>query len=283
MTQTDKQTAAIGWMARAGYASRGLVFLIIGMLAILAAAGSGSRTVGAQGALYALLRQPFGQALLGIVAVGLLCFALWRLLQAIVDADHCGKDVKGLLRRAGFAGSALIHLALAGAAAGLALGFARSARSEDQTVRDWTVWLMMQPLGRWMTMAIGLAVVGFGIALAVKALRADFRDDLGVTAATREWIVRLGRIGYVARGLMFLLIGGMLLIAAWYANASEAQGFGGALRAVERQPYGWILLGLVAAGLLSYAGFEFAQAAYRRVDSPNVREAAEKVGAKAAA
>ena len=100
-------------MARIGYTARGVVYMIVGGLAVLAAFGSGGETTGTKGALHTLVTQPFGYALLAVVALGLLCFTLWRLLQALLNVDQLGSDWKAAMRRTGFAASAAVNAALA--------------------------------------------------------------------------------------------------------------------------------------------------------------------------
>src|SRR3954465_260589 len=100
-------------LARLGYAARGIVYVIVGFLALLAALGPGGATTDSKGALQSLIAKPFGTLLLARVAIGLVFFAGWRILQAFWDADHHGREPKGLIRRAGFAGGALVNLALA--------------------------------------------------------------------------------------------------------------------------------------------------------------------------
>src|SRR5688500_9134970 len=109
-------------LARAGYLAKGVVYLLIGILAFQAAAGAGGAVTGPEGALLAILRQPAGRLLLGITAVGLSGYAVWRLFCAAFDPEHHDKDAKRLFVRVGYAGSGLAHGALALQAARLALG-----------------------------------------------------------------------------------------------------------------------------------------------------------------
>jgi hypothetical protein len=264
------------WVARVGYAARGIVFLIVGLFAGLAAVGSG-RSVSSTDALKTLLTGPMGTLLLGIVAAGLFCFAGWRVLQSLFDADHLGSRGKGLGRRAGYGFGALFHFGLAAWAVSLMLGWSHGGQDGDRPVRDWTAWLLAQPYGKWIVTAVGVGIVTGGIAIAVRAFGDDFKRQLDLGAEPSGWAVFLARFGFAARAVVYLLVGGFLLLAAWDSNSREAKGLGGALQSLREEPYGWILLGLLALGLLAFAGYQFVQAYCRRVDASRADQAVDAV------
>jgi hypothetical protein len=262
-------------LARLGYAARGAVFVIIGGLAALAAWGSGGRATDSRGALQTVLEQPFGRILLGVIALGLAGFALWRAIQALLDADGCGTDWKGLARRAARGVGAVTYGALAVSAVTLALG--QGGGGESSSTQDWTAWLMAQPAGRWLVAGVGLLVVGAGAATALKGWNTKFERHLSLDDDTRRWAVPMGRAGFIAHGVVLSLIGVFLLLAAWRARSQDAEGVAGALRAIQEQRYGWILLGIVALGLVAFGVFNFVQARYRRIDAPRPGDAAGHV------
>jgi hypothetical protein len=261
----DKPGLIIQIGARAGYAARGVIFAIIGLLALLAAAGGRNQAVGAKGALELLLAEPFGRAMLWLVAAGLLCFAIWRVIQSIYDTDDCGSDGKGILRRVAMLGGALVNLTLCLLALSIVSGF-RAVADEDTVARDWTAWLLAKPFGQGLVMFIGASTIVTGLGLFWKAVQGEFRERIAADSGKRVWIVALGQFGYVTRGIVFALIGAFLIIAARKFNSGEAAGMSGALRALQHQPYGPYLLGLAGAGLCSYGAFEIIQSIVRRID-----------------
>lgn len=258
--------------ARLGFGARGLVYGLVGGLAVLAAIGSGGRAGGSRSALQALLGQPFGRVLLGLIAAGLLAFAAWRVIGALTDADHRGASGKGLAIRGAHLLGGAIYAGLAASAAGLALGRAGGG-GDDQAAQDWSAWLMAQPAGRWLLAAVGAAVIATGLVYLAKAWRGAVTDRLALTPAAQSWAVPMGRVGYAARGIVFGIIGAFLIVAALHANSGEVKGLGGALQALQAQPYGRALLALVAAGLFAFGVFGLIQAVYRRIDAPNLDDA----------
>jgi hypothetical protein len=255
-------------LARFGYAARGVVYCLVGGLALQAALGSGGQTGGSRSALATLPSQPFGRIILGFIALGLIGFAGWRIVEGLTDADNRGKSPKALAVRAAHVISGFIYGGLALAAVGMALGRS-SGGSEDQAAQGWTGWRMSQPLGQWLVGLVGVAVAGTGIAFAVRAWRAQVTDKLALDPSARNWAIPLGRLGFAARGLVFVLIGGFLLVAALHSNSSEVKGLGGALESLQSQPYGWALLAVTAGGLFAFGVFGLVQARYRRIDAPD--------------
>ncbi|GBU17071.1 MULTISPECIES: DUF1206 domain-containing protein [Methylobacterium] len=260
---------ALTHLARVGYGARGTVYCLVGGLAVLAALGRGGQAGDSGSALRTVLHGPFGVVLVGLIALGLAGFAVWRVVEGVTDADRRGRSPKALLVRAGHVVSAVAYAGLALTAGRLAFGIGRASAGGDG-VKDWTAWLLSQPLGPWLVGLVGLGVAGTGIGYGVKAWKGDVAERLSLPPAAGDWPCRIGRFGYAARGIAFLIIGGFLLSAAWTQASSEAEGLSGAFRALRSQPYGSVLLAVVAAGHFAFGAFGLIQARYRRIDAPDI-------------
>jgi hypothetical protein len=263
-------------MARLGYGARGIVYCLVGGLALLAAFGSGGQTGGSRSALQSLLSQPFGKAWLVLIALGLFGFAAWRIVEALTDADHRGSEWKALGIRAAHLVSGGIYAGLAVFALNLAFGRGGGG-GEDQAAQSWTAWLMAQPFGQWLVGLIGVGVAAAGLGFIWKGWRGDVVMRLALPSGADRWVLPLGRLGYAARGVVFVLVGGFLILAALHSNSSEVHGLGGALQSLQAQPFGGILLGVVAAGLLAFGVFGLVQARYRHLDAPDLKDAGNAV------
>jgi Domain of Unknown Function (DUF1206) len=260
------------WMVRFGYVARGILFLLIGSFALLAASGFGTRPQGARDALELAFQGPLGRYYLWGLSAGLVCFAGWRCLQSVFDADGHGRDWYGLMRRAVLGGSAVFYLALAAATA--RINFEGRSVSEDQSARDWAAWVMVQPFGRILIGLIAIGFVSVAIGLTVKVFRAPYRDALDATEAQRTMAVTLGSFGIMTRAFVFLMLGCFLAIVAYDSDSRQAVGLAGVLRALQHQAYGSVLLGITALGLLAFGFFEIIEATARRAAA--VKPAAPK-------
>jgi len=255
------------WFARVGYAARGLVFLILAYFAVLASIGT-ARPIDSKEALRQLLAQPFGEILLAAMALGLLCFGLWRLTQLLIDPDCYGTDAKGWVRRAVYGLAGIFYVGFAAVAALMIVGAAGG--DTDSTVRDWTAWLLAKPAGQWLIGIVGLIVFASGIGTGISGLRAEFKQQLELSRKPRRLVAALGTIGFLTRAFVFAIIGVFLIFAAVDSNAHEATGFAGALMIVKHQRYGTALLAIVAGGLFAFGAFGIAEAAFRRIDDKSV-------------
>jgi len=262
--------SARGWivpLARFGYAAKGVVYLIIGGLAALAAFTGGGRTTDSRGAFEEILSQSYGKLLLGAVAVGMAAYAVWRFVQAVKDTENKGSDAKGIARRIGYAVIGVIHIGLAYSAAQLVFGSGGGSRG-DAASKEWTATLLAQPFGQWLVGAVGLGFIAFAVSQFYKAYTTKFREKLKTNEMdekTQTFATRAGQAGLSARGVVFGIVGVFLILAAWHSNAGEARGLSGALRALEQQSYGQWVLGIVALGLIAYGFYMLVQARYRRI------------------
>jgi Domain of Unknown Function (DUF1206) len=256
-------------LARVGLAAIGVVYILVGGLTLRLALGPG--TVGENGpdqqtALQQIQTAPLGRLALGLIAVGLLGYLIWRLTEAFADIEGEGTEPAALAKRAGHAINGLVYGSIGLQAALLALG--RGGDGGDASRQEWTARLMSLPLGRWLVGLAGLLVIGYGLYQLYEAWQRKYREQLAygkLSAAERRWIDPLSVAGLVAHGIVLGLTGGFLVQAAYTLNPEEAQGLGGALSEIARQPLGSTLLALVAVGLIAYGVYKLAQARYHRV------------------
>jgi len=252
--------------ARLGLATQGVVYLVIGGLAAKTALGRSGKTTGSNGALREIAAQPYGQVMLAVVGVGLVGYALFRLIEAVLDTECKGKKPKGIVTRIGYAFSGLAYVGLAFGA--FRLLTAGESKDDGANARTLTGRLLEQPGGRWMVAAVAVIVFMVAIIQFYKAVTSKFQRTLEqerMGDRLLRWTVRIGRVGYAARGIVFGVIGGLIMKAAIDNDPSGSSGLPGALTALREQPYGpWVLLA-VALGLMTFATYCLLRAPYRRI------------------
>ena len=255
------------YLARAGYAARGVVYVLVGILAFMAAFG-GQRAEGTRGALTWVMDEAWGPWLVGFVAIGLLGYALWRFFQSAMDADNHGTDAKGLTIRTGLFVSAVTHTLLAIFCFSVVWGSGGGGGGGGDNTQTWTAELMSQPFGRWLVGIVGLCIVGAGIAQIVKGAKKGFEKYMHIPVEHRSWAIPTSQAGLIARGIVFLMIGGFFLVAAYQADPSEAKGLQESLATLQQQPFGPWLLAAMGIGLIAFAVYSFLEAFYRRITVP---------------
>ena len=266
LTKNKNPSSWVERLARFGYAAKGVVYGIVGLLAAQAAFGTGGKTTDTQGALQEIVTQPFGKVLLGIVAIGLFGYVLWQFVQAIKDPENKGTDAKGILQRIGYGISGVIYASLALSAIRIILG---SGGGNSNSTQDWTARLLSQPFGQWLVGTVGAFIIGLGFYQFYKAFTTKFRKKLNLSQLSdteQKWVKGISRFGMAARGIVFCVIGFFLIQAARQSDASQARGLGEALQVLAQQPYGSWILGIVALGLVAYGIYMVMQARYRRID-----------------
>jgi hypothetical protein len=265
-----EEVAGYPWVeriARFGYATKGVVYMVVGALATLAATGMGGETTDTRGALQTIEQQPFGKFALGTVAFGLIGYVLWRWIQAIADTDDKGSGLKGISVRIGYACSGLVYAGLAFTAAKILIDVGEPD-SSNEVQQHWTARLMSVPYGRWLVGIVGASVIIFGLYQMYKGLWAKFRKRLKLgqmSFSKKVWATLLGRTGYAARGVVFCIVGNFLIQAALHYDASEAKGLEGVLDTLAQKPYGGWVMGIVAAGLIAYGIYMLVESRYRRI------------------
>jgi hypothetical protein len=246
-------------LARIGLTARGLVYLVIGYLAILVGLG-GQANVDQRGALAAVLAQPYGATMLWFLTIGFAAYALWRLSEAAFGATGEGKKagprLRSLVRGAAYAVLAFTAWSLLRGATGTQAGQQGSLAGT----------LMQQPGGRWIVAIVGLIVVVVGLVLVHEGWKTEFLRYFGaLPPRLRKTVIWLGRTGTIARGAVFAVAGALVVAAAWTADPAKAGGLDQAFRTLLHAPFGPVLVVLLGAGLIVFGVYGLAEAAWRRV------------------
>lgn len=252
-----------GWvppMARLGYAAKGVVYALVGGIAVKAGSASGGAE-GQTGALATLTETQGGRLALIFIALGLLGHVLWRVVQALLDPEHPETDAKRIGMRLFYALSALVYGSLALTAWQLSKG----GRVRGDGHEIWVARLLDKPLGTWLVMVVGLGVMAYGVHQLIKAARGDVNRRMQPgDAQISRGVTLLGRLGTAARGLVLLPIGWFVFGAGRYARAAEAADTGEVLKMFERGG----LLAAIGLGLGAYGLHQIAKALYRRIERP---------------
>ena len=246
-------------LTRVGFAARGILYMAIGYLAL--------RTGGAVDNDDALnfLGSGAGQFGLGLIAIGFLAYGLWRLSEAAIDTEGHGANMKGIAIRIGGAISGLIHLGLSVYSARLAMGGRSGSQSGANGASESASAALSLPGGEVLLTVAAIAIAATGLFQLIKAVKLGFLKHLDRGVARKAWIAWIGRAGYAARGVVFLIVGWFLWNAAQHASAAEAAGTGKAMAAL---PEG--LRVLVAAGFVLFGIFSIVEARYRTINNPDV-------------
>ncbi len=249
-------------LVRLGYAARGVVYVLLGDLALSTAGQAGE----GQNAVFDLIQDvPLGEAMLYLVALGLLAYALFKLVDAATDAENHGDDGAGRAKRVGSAASGVAHLVLAYTAYQFAQGDKQQASSGGGSGgQDAAGSLLTWDVG---PLVLGLIGLGFLIGAAMQAksaYTANFMKHIGGGAP--HYVKPIGQAGHAARAVVFLLIGWSLIKGAWLSSAGEVKGLGDALVALSDTG---ILYTLVALGLMLFGLFSLIVARYRIIPDLN--------------
>lgn len=257
-------------LGRIGLAAKGVLYLSLGVLAVQFVYGtSSSSETSTTGAIEQIARQPFGQTLLVILTIGLLALTLWNVLRAITGDPVEGSEGKD---RAKYAFSALVYAGITVTSAGIlganwgksASGGGGGGNQQQQAtaaVLDW-------PAGQWLVGLAGLLVIALGVYTIYKhTIEEEFMTRLArsqMSEKVESAVEGAGRAGYGARGLVFIVVGVLLIVAAIQHDASEAGGLSEALQSLSGSTWGAVLLWIIALGFVLYGLFALAEAKYRR-------------------
>lgn len=263
-------------IGRAGWFAKGVVYAIAGYLALSVAAkasgwadtaSTGTQEASPIGAIKTVAGSSGGTVLLWLLAIGMLLYAAWRVVSALLPG---GKDAKAMAHRIGYLVSAVMYTTFAISAIALARK-AAATPDGNKKVTDISATFMSHSYGRVVIGLVGVIVIAVGLYRAYKGFHMDVKDELdmsGMSAARAKWSERLGSVGEIGRGVGFGLVGFFLLRSAIRYNASEATGLDGALRRLATESWGVVVVVVVGIGFLAYGIFCLATFTHRRLQAP---------------
>jgi len=264
-TRRAASSPYMGWLARAGLAARGVMYVLIGIIAVQIATGNSGQQADRTGAVRLVAKTPFGSVILWLLVIGFAGMTLWRLSEAIWGA--AGADGRKASKRLANLVRAFFYAAVTLGILKYALGVGAPSSSDTQS-RDLTAAALRVQGGQAIVAVAGIAIICGGLYVAYRAYKRKFLKHLRMGSAsvrTRKVVSRLGQAGGVARGVVFATVGIFLIIAAQDANPRQAKGVDSALRALARTPLGPWLLVVIALGLVTFGVYSWCEARWRAV------------------
>lgn len=264
---------------RSGYAGRGIVYLVVAGVSLYTVL-VGGQAEGTSEALASIRDSAWGVPVLVLIALGMLAYAVWRVVDSTYDLEDYGTDAKGLIARAGMIVTGTLHLTIGMLAVIVLL---KRGSEGGSGIADAVSMVLGLPAGRALVVLAGLVTIGAGVYYLHKAWKRKYRDVLAANHFTRNWDPML-RAGVAAQGLIVGLIGSFLTYAGLTADPEKAGGVGEAFSWLHQQAYGQFLVIAVCVGLLGFALFCFVNAAYRiipKVSSDDIESLAKRLSAKA--
>lgn len=248
-------------LAKMGYIARGVIYIVVGALAVMTLFSGEGKTTDSKGAIATIMEQPFGNFLIVILIIGLIGYVVWRFTQAVKDTDDHGTDMKGLVIRGALLVSAVTHSLLAIWAAKLLLGEQSQGGSSN------TEGLIATTPGQIALGIAGIAAVGAGIAHIFKGWTARFERYMNIPSDTHKFARPICQFGLIARGVVWCIVGWFFLRSAFWARSEEVKGMAEALQTLlQDNAFGPWLMGIVALGLVAFGIYSFLEAMYRRIN-----------------
>ncbi|MBP0614863.1 DUF1206 domain-containing protein [Jiella mangrovi] len=256
--------------ARAGYAARGLVFLIVGYFSFRAAFASGE-AMDTKDAIEVIAGSGFGAVLLAAMVLALAAFAIWRLIQVVMDVDDHGNGAKGLFVRFGLLISAFSYGGLAVYATTLLIGSASGGEEGGSSGKSGAIaYAYEQGYGVWLTYLIAAGMAAAAIAHLVKAAKAGFEKYMALPE-DRRWLLKpICQFGLSARALTFIVLAVLLASGAAGYQSGDTPGLDAALQEISGWSFGWAFLSLTGLGLIAFGVYSITEAVYRRIEMPDV-------------
>jgi hypothetical protein len=260
--QRAKNSRVLQGLGRVGMGCYGVIHLIVAYLALRVAFGDSGEQADQKGALQEVGSTSFGAVVLWVLAIGLFAYGLWQFLLAAVSYHWVQKKGKRTRKRIGAAARGVVGISLGIYAVKLVTG-SGSRQSGNQGQQEWTAKVLALPAGRVLVAIVAAIVIGVAIGEIRRGIKQSFAQDLNLSelpAGTQRWVKRLGTIGYIAKGVVFGIVGFLIGVAAFQSDPGEAGGLDRALKTLAAQPFGTIALVIVAIGLAAFGVYCFAAA-----------------------
>jgi hypothetical protein len=263
----DTKNSSIKVVAVTGLIAKGVVYCLLGILAFMAAfeiAGQSDNNTDKKGVFQFIQNHAGGKVMLALIALGLLCYSIWRGIQTFGNTENKDNNAKGISSRVRYLFSGAVYLAVAFVAAKTLFDKDKGNGDANQT---FVAELLSKPLGQWMAALVALSIAGVGVYQAYYGLSEKYKkhvSELNVHNNASHYLLTAGKIGYVSRGVVWLIIAFLMMKAALHANSKEAGDTGKAFQFLESSSYGSYMLGALGVGLVLYGVFNVVRARYER-------------------